>query len=127
MFLAAGLLAAAVSFAANRFLFRRLGNASLVVPIPLVEEATKTVSALWLGAGIFHTHLFFGLVEAALEWRRRQNGVMAALLSAASHCVFGLLASAVHRETGVPAFGILASFSVHAAVNTMVLLRAAKR
>lgn len=128
MYIAAGLLAAAVAYAANRILFRVFGNVGLTVPVPLLEEATKTVFALWLGAGIIPAHLVFGLTEAALECRCcRQNKGRAALMSAFTHAVFGLVANGVYRRTGVPVLSILASFAAHAAVNIVVLLRAVKR
>lgn len=127
MSIAAGLLAAAVSYAANRFLFKISGNLVLAAPAPLVEETTKNVFAILLGAGIFHSHLVFGLTEAALEWRIRQNGAKAAFGAVTTHAFFGLTATAVYSETGVPLLAILASFMVHWAVNTMVLLRTVKR
>jgi len=123
----AGLLAAAAAYVMNRFTYGVWQDAALLSPVPLAEEAAKTMAAYFLGASILYTHIIFGLTEAVLDLRGRQNGLAAAASSLVAHSIFGLLTVAVVRQTGVLGAGIVAAFLAHALWNAFMLLRSVKR
>jgi hypothetical protein len=124
---AAGMLAASAVFLANRFLYRVFRDRALAGAVPLTEEVAKTAAAYILGAGIIHTHLVFGLVEALLDWRGENKSLPAAGAAILSHGVFGLVTVAVLNLTAMPGLAIVAAFVLHAFWNVFVLLRPLKR
>ena len=123
----AGLLASALAFAANRFVYRVWHEVVLFGPVPLLEEVVKTMTAHLLGASILYTHFVFGVTEAILDWRGEKRGVPAALSALVAHSVFGLLTAAVTRSTGMLGAGIVVAFLAHAVWNAVMLFRSVKR
>ncbi len=124
--LAAGLLAAAAAFAANRLFFRAAGKPAMIGLVPLTEEVAKTMIAFWLGAAVIYTHLVFGLTEAILDWRGDKS-LSAAALAIAAHGSFGLVTAVVIRNTGTLGMAILSAYIFHSCWNMAMLFRTAKR
>jgi len=125
--LAAGLLAAAVAYVANRFFYRLMGNTVLLGPVPIVEEVCKTMSAALLGAAVFYTHLVFGLIEALLDWRGQKKGVLPACYGLIAHGAFGLITVAATQKTGMLIQGIFTAVIFHILWNMVMTYRTAKR
>jgi hypothetical protein len=125
--LAAGLLAAAIAFAANRLFLRAQGCLAMISAVPLVEEVAKTMVAFWLGGAVVYTHLAFGLTEAVLDWCGKSKRLPASALAIAAHGAFGLVTVEISRETGSLGLGILSAVIIHAAWNMAMLYRTAKR
>lgn len=123
----AGLMAAAVSFLANRFTYRVWSEAALLGPIPLAEEVAKTMIAYFFSTSIFYTHLIFGITEALLDWHGQRRGVPAAVSALIAHSLFGLITVAATRMSGITGMGIAAAFFAHAVWNAAMLFYTAKR
>lgn len=118
--LAAASLAAGLTWILNRFTVQ---NKSYIVYVaPLAEEVLKTLPALWVGASLFFTHVFFGMIEAVWEmFAQRRNGFYAGLAALASHSVFGFVTVLVYeRYASVPP-AILAGYLAHAAWNYLAV------
>lgn len=116
-----GLFAAALAWQFNKVLVR-LPVRRLILLAPLVEEATKTIAAVFLAVDIFFTHFFFGVVEGTWEiFSARRNGFYAGLSALASHSIFGAITVFVYDLYGalIPALG--AGYLAHAAWNYAVL------
>jgi len=92
-----------------------------VILAPLAEEFAKTLPAVVLGADIFMTHFFFGVVEGAWEFiSGYRSGIYTGLAAVASHAIFGYLTFFVYVRTGlVPA--LAAGYLAHAAWNYAVV------
>lgn len=116
-----GLFAAALAWQFNKAL-GRLPVRKLILLTPLVEEAAKTLLAVYFAANIFFTHFFFGAVEGSWEmFSVRRNGFYAGLSALASHSVFGAITVLVHELYGALLPALAAGYLVHAAWNYAVL------
>ncbi|HBT47454.1 MAG TPA: hypothetical protein DEA73_06200 [Peptococcaceae bacterium] len=109
-YLLSGLLAAALAWAGNRFLFSLCKFDGLLWG-PLLEEALKTGLALAWGAPLLLVHAVFGLVEAVWELTRARGG--AALAAVAGHSLFGAAAAALWEGTGRAALAWGGGFLLH--------------
>lgn len=123
----AGLMAAAVSFLANRFTYRVWSESALLGPIPLAEEVAKTMIAYFLGTSIFYTHLAFGITEAFLDWHGQRRGIPAAISAIIAHALFGLITMAATQMAGAVGVGIATAFFAHSVWNAVALFRTVKR
>jgi hypothetical protein len=119
---AAGVLAAAVSWLVNGLFSRRIaGSIALVYVAPGVEEAAKTSFALFLGTSIPLAHFIFGLVEGLWEAARGGRGWVAGLASLASHAAFGLAAGWIYRLTASVLLAVAGSCLLHMGWNGLIL------
>ncbi|MDW7649796.1 MAG: hypothetical protein SCK29_02900 [Bacillota bacterium] len=125
--IAAGVIAAFAAFFTNRLTYRVWEDTALLGPVPLAEEVIKTMLAYSLGAGIFLTHLVFGIMEAILDWRGQSRGLPAAASAVIAHSIFGLVTVVVSQKAGMLGAGIAISFLVHALWNAVMLFRTVKR
>ncbi len=115
-------LMAALSFLLNRVALRYAGAKAVVTWGPALEEAAKTVPALYLGADVLLTHALFGAIEAVYDWRTSPaNGPAAALLSVAGHTLFGALTMAALHFTGSPLLALGAGVAAHIAWNVALI------
>lgn len=116
----AGLAAAALSYAINRFALSRLGGRAVWLAVPALEEAAKTGLALFAGASLTLTHVLFGAVEAVYEVSGRHPSLAAAGLALLTHGLLGLLTSALFSRSGSPAVAVASAAVVHTAYNLAV-------
>lgn len=125
--IAAALLAAVLAWQLNRLLVYLPGRFLLFLA-PLQEEAVKTLLAVYFGAYIFLSHMFFGAVEAVWEISfQRRNSFYAGLAALASHSVFGFIAAFVYAlfDAALPA--VFAGYLVHLTWNYVVKVLANRR
>jgi len=118
--MAVALFAAGLAWQLNR-LTKYLSGPHMVYIAPLSEEFSKTVPAILIGASLFFTHVFFGVIEAVWElFSQRRNGFYAGLAALVSHSIFGFITTLVYEryETAPPA--LLAGYLAHAAWNHTV-------
>lgn len=119
--LTAAFLAAAMAWVINSLVLVKLGSKGISFITPGVEEIAKTGAAVTIGAAILWTHTVFGIIEAAVEIRRRGNrGIIAAWLAIAAHSLFGLIATWAYNRGGFIA-SILLAYLVHATWNWGVI------
>ncbi|MBE3580903.1 MAG: hypothetical protein IMW96_04605 [Thermoanaerobacteraceae bacterium] len=109
-YLLAGLLAAALAWTGNRFLFSFLKFDGLLWG-PLLEEALKTGLALAWGAPVLLVHAAFGLVEAGWELTRARRG--AALAAVGGHTLFGVAAAGLWEGSGQAVLAWGGGFLLH--------------
>ncbi len=95
---------------------------SMIILQPAVEEATKTVLALFLNTSIVLTHGAFGLVEGLFDYYYNKSTVGASVFSLGSHIVFGIISSLIIAKTGRVIFGIIGASIMHMAVNYVVIV-----
>ncbi len=121
--LPATLLAGGTSWLLNGKIRTASGNQGkgLVFLTPLIEEAAKSLWAVTLGASLVWTHLGFGLLEGALEIKRRgSRGIAAGWVALAAHSLFGIITYSVIRSWGLfPALAV--AYLSHAAWNRVVI------
>lgn len=114
-------LAAASSFTVNRLLIYGVGNSTVFTLSPLVEELSKTLLAVAVGANVLITHCLFGLIEAVYDWRQAAaNGHRAALASIIGHSLFGWLTVVAIDLVGEVIVGLAAGIAAHLTWNVVV-------
>ncbi|KUK81330.1 MAG: putative membrane protein [Pelotomaculum thermopropionicum] len=115
-----GLAAAALAWQLNKTAVFWVPRGRVVLA-PLAEESAKTLPAVILGADIFLTHLFFGVVEGIWEFISvSRGGIYAALAAVGGHSIFGALTFLVFMQAGT-APALVAGYLAHAAWNGAVL------
>ncbi|OPX88675.1 MAG: hypothetical protein A4E53_01856 [Pelotomaculum sp. PtaB.Bin104] len=120
----AALFAAVMAWQLNRLL-EYLPERFLFILAPLQEEAVKTIPAIYMGAAIFFTHMFFGAAEGLWEiLSHRRNGLYAGLAALASHSTFGSIAALTYTLVDAVLPAILAGYLVHLSWNYMVRILA---
>ena len=123
----AGFTAAVLAYFINGFAMRIWQDSALLGPIPLVEEAAKTILAFFFGAGILLTHLMFGIMEAVFDWQGENKRLSAAASAMVAHSVFGLVTVVAAQAAGMLGMGIVVAFFVHVLWNAIMLFRTVKR
>jgi hypothetical protein len=119
--IAVALFAAGLVWQLNR-LQAYLSSPYIVYIAPLAEEFSKTVPAILIGASLFFTHVFFGVIEAVWEWfSQRRNGFYAGLAALASHSIFGFITVLVYERYGTAPPALLAGYLAHMAWNHTVI------
>ena len=113
-----GLVAAVLSFIANRFLFAQLGSEGVVYLIPLGEEIFKTGIAYYLGANLISTHLVFGILEAGLDFVYSNS--LAALLAVITHLLLGIVTFYSLLLNNNLTVAIMIAIVVHTAWNFLI-------
>ncbi|OPX89613.1 hypothetical protein [Pelotomaculum sp. PtaB.Bin117] len=118
--LAGALFAAGLAWQLNRCR-AYLPGLNMVYYTPLVEEFAKTVPAVLIGASLFFTHVFFGVVETVWElFSRRRNGLYAGLAALAGHSIYGFITAMAYERYGAVAPALFAGYLAHAAWNFTV-------
>ncbi|NPV92635.1 MAG: hypothetical protein HPY50_17855 [Firmicutes bacterium] len=120
-FVAAGVLAAAISwFVSSRLVIPRFHLGRVWVS-PMLEEALKTGLALSLGAQVVLCHAVFGAVESIYEiwWKKKTAAGGAAFVS---HLLFGIVTVELYRWWGVWPLAIIGAAAVHTTWNGLVFL-----
>ncbi|ACV61165.1 hypothetical protein Dtox_0212 [Desulfofarcimen acetoxidans DSM 771] len=122
LFLLSGLASACIAWCINYLLFQLLINKSkAVLAAPVVEELSKTLIAINLGASILYTHLVFGLVEAVWDIRNSHKlGLTAAWMSVGGHAVFGLSAQIIYMNQQKILYSVAAGLIIHLIWNRMI-------
>lgn len=118
-----GLIAALVSFMANKISLKTMGEAGIIVIVPAIEEISKTLTALILKANIIGCHFAFGFIEGIYDIINSSSriGKWAALASIISHTGFGTVAYLLIRA-GYPTYiGIFLSWLLHSSWNWYVI------
>lgn len=92
--LAAGIIASLICLVINNIVLKIGGDRVIVLQIPFIEEAVKTLGAVLLGGNLILCHMVFGAVEALYDLYNSpaEYSMTASLLSLASHTVFGIVA-----------------------------------
>lgn len=118
--LVCALFAALLAWQLNRIKVY-LPGPNIVYYTPLVEELSKTFPAVLIGASLFFTHAFFGMIEAVWElFSLRRNSLYAGLAALASHSIFGLITTLAYERYGAVAPAFFAGYLAHAAWNYTV-------
>ncbi|KKM10936.1 hypothetical protein SY88_11060 [Clostridiales bacterium PH28_bin88] len=120
----AGLLAAGVAWAVNRWLVGTWGNRVITGLVPLVEEVVKTGLAVGMGVNILPVHTVFGAVELVSDFaspRPPAKSIPAGALALAGHLLFGYLTAAGYTATGRWWWGLVAGIAVHLTWNTLAV------
>ncbi|MGB9660445.1 MAG: hypothetical protein ACPL5F_00315 [Moorellaceae bacterium] len=112
-----GVWAAALAWAANRFLLSFL-KFNTILWGPLWEETLKTGLALAWGAQPVLVHITFGLVEGFSELYQGKVGPAAAAV--AGHSLFGAVASLVWQISGQAILTWLGGLFPHLAWNAVI-------
>ncbi len=119
--LMAAALAAAISWAGNKALLRYWMAEAVMYFTPLLEEASKTLTAVYLNQPIIWVHGVFGAIEAIYDLAvNRKNGPIAALVSLAGHLLYGVLTSLMAAKGGMWA-GIALAYIAHTVWNVFVV------
>ncbi|MGQ9557837.1 MAG: hypothetical protein ACUVTU_07760 [Desulfurispora sp.] len=117
----AALLAALLVWAGNAGLALWFtGRCRVVLLGPALEESTKTLLALALGAWLPGVHLGFGLLEGVWEWRAGRGDRRALLAAVLTHGALGGLTWYVLGWTNSIWPAVLAAWLLHAAWNGLV-------
>jgi hypothetical protein len=112
----ASIAAAIVAFLLNKYTVRAVGRSAVVTASPVIEEASKTILAVALGAPVVAAHLGFGMIEGLYDLSKgRPVSGLALGLSVLSHLVFGLVTYAA----GGLAASWLVGFAVAALIHTV--------
>lgn len=115
-------LMAALSFLLNRAALKYVGVKAVVTCGPALEEAAKTVPAVYLGADVLLTHVLFGAIEGGYDWRTSpKHGPAAAMLSVAGHGLFGAVTVAALHLTGSLTLALGAGMAAHVAWNVALI------
>jgi hypothetical protein len=115
-------LMAALSFVANKLLLRCWGPGIIISVSPALEEAAKTLPAVYFGADIVLTHLGFGVLEAGHDWLAgKQHRAVAACGSVLGHTLFGLLTFAALRLTDSAMLAVLTGITAHLLWNVTII------
>jgi hypothetical protein len=115
-------LMAALSFVTNKLLLRCWGPKIIISVSPAVEEAAKTLPAIYFGADIVMTHLMFGVLEAGHDWfAGERHRAAAACGSVLGHTLFGLLTLAALRLTDSALLAVITGITAHLLWNVTVI------
>ncbi|MDA8235810.1 MAG: hypothetical protein M0Z31_13620 [Clostridia bacterium] len=126
-FLGAGLLAAGMVWAINRFLLQTEKAVNIMFIIPGVEELAKTGLALFFNSSVLLTHGVFGTVEAIVDvFATRRKGIAAGLVSYLGHFLFGLLTILGQKELESIWAGLGLAYLAHASWNVLVIMKSGK-
>ena len=118
----ASLAASIVAFLLNKYMVRAVGRSAVVTASPAIEEASKTILAMVLGAPVVAAHLGFGMVEGLYDMSKgRQVSGLALGLSVLSHFVFGLITYAGSAVSASWLAGLGAAILVHTIWNKAIL------
>ncbi|MDW7674885.1 MAG: hypothetical protein SCK28_10140 [Bacillota bacterium] len=125
--LIAGGLAAGAAFLINRWVFEAMGDRSIYLFTPIVEEFLKTGLALLLATPIILTHLVFGLIEGAYDLiTAPKKQISAAIISVISHLFFGSATVALANNFNI-FIAVFVSILLHASWNGLVVKLASRR
>ncbi len=114
----AGLIAALLSYFANKLALKSFGKSVIIALVPFIEEVAKTMTAFFMGVPIIFTHGVFGLVEAVYDYKTESNPSLGpSLLSLVGHLIFGGVTSLIYVTTGVLGYGLIAGIMTHAFWN----------
>lgn len=120
-YIAAPLLAAAMSWLINGWIINSIGGRGIAFLTPLVEETAKTLGAVVLKTSLVYTHIGFGLVEALVEIKRRGvRGLWAAGVAVVAHGLFGLLTARVYAGSNL-LVALFVTYLVHTAWNWFII------
>lgn len=121
-FIAAGILAAAVSWVGNRAVLKVIGTRVIVVSAPFVEEAAKTGAALAMGASLVLTHGVFGLIEGIYDaWGSGLRGISAGLISLVGHTLYGYITYLIWQHLAGFGIALAGGYMVHLLWNFTVM------
>ncbi|WP_418791331.1 hypothetical protein [Phosphitispora sp. TUW77] len=122
LFLAAGVLAAAVSWIGNWLAIKTMGAREIVMLAPLIEEAAKTGSAVLTGSSLILTHAAFGLIEGFYDaWDAGLQGLQAGAASLAGHLFYGYVTFLVMQRHNSLLYAVLSGYLLHMLWNAAVL------
>jgi len=117
-----GCLMAALSFLLNRALVNWIGIKTVISYSPVIEEASKTLFAYFMGADILATHITFGLVEAGYDWYQNdRHGGKAALFSVVGHSLFGIATVGILAVSSSILLALAAGLLLHLIWNITVI------
>jgi hypothetical protein len=117
-----GCLVAALSFLLNKTFVKWIGLKTVITVSPLLEEATKTLFAYYLGADILAAHITFGLVEACYDWvQNERTGVKAAWFSLGGHSLFGAVTVLLLAVSGSIGLALAGGVVAHLIWNATVI------
>ena len=123
MFILAGIIAALFSYIFNKLVLKKLGNIGIIIAVPLIEESSKTIFAIILNTGLIAAHLVFGIIEGIYDIinSSENTGKWAALVSLASHSIFGI-ATHLTIKAGYPVYwGISLAWLLHSGWNWYII------
>lgn len=123
--LAAGLLAAVISYYLNGKALMFIGDNAVIYGAPAIEEISKTGLALLLGGNVLFSHIVFGMAEALYDVVRNR-GVLsytAGVAGLVSHAVFGIITVYAWRIFDGPLTGVVAAAVIHMLWNHMIIKR----
>lgn len=118
-----GMIAALIAYSFNGLLFKWRGEKSIVFFVPFVEEIAKTLIAFLIGGNLIGVHLIFGMIEALYDWAYTKNenaAWLAAVISIASHSIFGMTTYYLYLWTRKLFLGIVIVGIVHSLWNYFV-------
>ncbi|MDI9475396.1 MAG: hypothetical protein ACOX0L_09430 [Natronincolaceae bacterium] len=118
----AGIVAALFSYLLNKLVLKKIGNIGIIIVVPFVEEISKTVSALILKTNLVATHLVFGIIEGIYDIvnSSEKTGKWAALVSLASHGIFGAATYLTTKMGYSVCWGIALAWLLHSGWNWLV-------
>lgn len=119
MVIIAGIISGLLSYIFNKWALKDLKNKGLIIAVPIIEESTKTMSAIIIGTSIVGTHFIFGIIEGIYDIVNspKKIGKWAALASILSHSFFGLITQ-LTINIGYPIYwGIFLSWLIHSTWN----------
>ena len=118
----ASLAASIVAFLLNKYTLRAVGRGAVVTASPVIEEASKTILAVALGAPVVAAHLGFGMIEGLYDLSKgRPVSGLALGLSVLSHFIFGLVTFAAGRLAASWLVGLGAAALIHTIWNRVLL------
>ncbi len=122
MYIIAGLLAAALSWAGNRAALKLIGTKVIVVSAPLLEELAKSGISVLLNTSLVLTHGVFGIVEGLYDaWGSGFQGIKAGIISFLGHLLYGYVTYLVLLKYNLFFASVLAGYLVHMLWNIAVM------
>lgn len=122
MYIVAGLLAAAVSWAGNRAALKLIGTKVIIISAPLLEELAKSGISILLNTSLVLTHGVFGIVEGLYDaWGSGFRGIKAGIISFSGHFFYGYVTYLVLSKYDLFFAAVLAGYLVHTLWNIAVM------
>ncbi len=123
MFLITGSLASLIAWVLNRYLFLRVGEKSIILLTPIVEELLKSGLAITFGASLILTHILFGVIEAFLDYTNTGK-ITTACISLIWHAFLGAVTYLFFTLWGNIFIAIFIAMLIHFIWNKFVIVLA---